>query len=67
MPPLPKAGTLVKGRRDDVFLVDERGLRWISSLDVFMRHGFSWPSVQQVDDLALAHWPVDLPLDDAPD
>jgi hypothetical protein len=62
-PSLPRAGTLVKGAGDDVFLVSGGALRWIPSLQVLQQHDFVWEMVQQVDERLLAVWPVGLPLE----
>lgn len=47
-------GLLLKGEGDEIYMLEDDQLRWISSLDAFEHLGLRWENVHEVDDAFLA-------------
>ncbi|MGI6375200.1 MAG: hypothetical protein ACOX3S_04245 [Anaerolineae bacterium] len=55
-------GLLLKGPGDEVYVLEDDKLRWISSLEAFERLGYDWDHVHIVDEAFLARFEQGAPV-----
>jgi len=55
-------GLVLKGEGDQIYVLEDNKLRWISSLEAFDRLGYRWSEVHQVDAAFLAQFEQGAPL-----
>jgi hypothetical protein len=55
-------GLLLKGSGDEVYVLENNRLRWITTLEAFEHYGYRWSQVHQVEDAFLDDFELGLPI-----